>query len=108
MDNVKVVEIKQIQVQINMSPDQWDPIRFKKEPDTTVWHKAKLLNQRVAKNAPNMNIFKFYRDLARFADELGYGDSDVLIELTEYLYQVPLDFDALETHDVEQSGTISG
>ncbi len=94
MDNVKVVEIKQIQVQVNMTPDQWDPSN--KDADTTRWHKAKLLNQRVSKNAPNMNALEFYKDIARFADEQGFGDSDVIIELTEYLYQIPLDFDALE------------
>ena len=90
MDNVQVREVRSVVIDINMTPDQWDPNN--RQADTTRWHKARLLNQRVAKFAPTANQKEFYENLARFANELGFGDSDVIIELTEYLYQQPLEF----------------
>ena len=90
MQNVEVVEIRKIEIKINMTPDQWDPRNT--QADTTRWHKARLLNQRVAKVGPTTNQLQLYTDLSRFANELGFGDSDVIIELVEYLYQQPLEF----------------
>ena len=95
MKNVQVVEVKQIQIKINMTPDQWDPNNH--SSDTTRWHKSKLLNSRVAKNAPVMSVVDFYMDLARFAHEIGFGDNDVVIKLTEYLYQTKLDFPEVQS-----------
>ena len=92
MKNVEVREVRSIVIDINMSPSEWDPRRFNTDPSTTIWHKAKLLNQRVAKYAPGMGQKEFYTNLARFADEIGYGDSDVIIKLVEYLYNSPLEF----------------
>ncbi len=101
MNNVEVKEIRKIEVVINMTPDQWDPNN--KSADTTRWHKARLLNQRVAKYAPTLGVVDFYMNIARFAHELGFGDNDVIIQLTEYLYGTKLEF-----YDVNDAATSTG
>lgn len=75
---------------INLTPTQWDP----KEKGTVGWreHMAKLLNLRVKKLAPTCNPSEFFENLARFADEIGFGEMDTIIEVTERVYNVELIF----------------
>ncbi len=90
MQNVQVLEIKQIQIKISMTPEQWDPRAFA-VADTTRWHKTRLLNERVAKFAPGMGMVEFHTNLSRFANEIGYGDPGVIVSLVEYLYGTSLE-----------------
>lgn len=89
---LKVEEIKSIKVTIDMTPDEWDP-SGQTGPDTTRWHKAKLLNQRVAKFAPTLGAVEFYLNIARFAHEQGFGDTAVIVKVTEYIYSTRLVFE---------------
>jgi len=94
MDNIEVKEVRSIVVEINLTPDQWDPNNH--DADTTRWHKAKLLNQRAAKYAPEQGSVEFYMNLARFANELGFGDINVIVAVTEHIYDTRLIFDSEE------------
>lgn len=89
---LKVEEVRSIKVSIDMTPDEWDPTNLS-GADTTRWHKAKLLNQRVAKNAPTMGAVEFYMNIARFAHEQGFGDTAVIVKVTEYIYKTRLIFE---------------
>lgn len=92
MNNIEITEVRSIKININMTPDQWDPNNH--DADTTRWHKAKLLNQRVAKYAPELDVVQFYMNLARFANELGFGDNNVIVEVAEHIYNTRLVFDS--------------
>lgn len=89
---LKVEEVKTIKVTIEMTPDEWDPSNLL-GADTTRWHKAKLLNQRVAKFAPTLGAVEFYLNIARFAHEQGFGDTSVIVKVTEYIYKTRLVFE---------------
>lgn len=89
---LKVEEVKTIKVTIEMTPDEWDPSNLS-GADTTRWHKAKLLNQRVAKFAPTLGAVEFYLNIARFAHEQGFGDTGVIVKVTEYIYKTRLVFE---------------
>lgn len=88
---LKVEEVRTIKVICEMTPDEWDG-RAGSVADTTRWHKAKLLNQRVSKIAPTLDPIQFYQNMARFAHEQGFGDIDVVIRVTEEIYNITLEF----------------
>lgn len=88
---LKVEEIKSVKVTCEMTPDEWAPNSFG-VADTTRWHKAKLLNQRVSKFAPTLGPIEFYLNISRFSHELGFGDTDVIIQVTEEIYNTELIF----------------
>jgi hypothetical protein len=93
---IKVEEVRSIKVSCNYTPDQWDPNNQAVGADTTRWHKAKLLNQRVEKYAPTSDAVQLYMNLSRFATEQGFGDIGVVIKVVEYIYRTKLIFEDQE------------
>jgi hypothetical protein len=91
---VKEVVVKTIE-NVNLTPTDWDPTNLSGS-DTNRWHKAKLLNNRVVKNYKTMDAVQFYMDMARFAAELGFGDINVIVAVTEHIYDTRLIFDSEE------------
>lgn len=89
---LKVEEVRTIKVTCDMKPDEWDPDNLAVGADTTRWHKSKLLNQRIEKNAPLMDPVALYSNIAKFAHEQGFGDIRVIIKVIEDIYQVRLVF----------------
>lgn len=89
---LKVEEVRSIKVSINYTPNKWDPTNLS-GTDTNRWHKAKLLNQRVEKYAPQLSPMEFYVNIDCFAQNLGFGDPNVIAAITEYIYKTKLVFE---------------
>lgn len=91
MNNIEVTEVRSIVVKINMSPEEWDPFNTSGNL-TNREHKARLLNERVSKYAPELDVVDFYMNLSRFALAIAFGDIGVIIKVTEYIYNTRLVF----------------
>ena len=85
---LKVEEIVSIKVTIDYKHNEWDPLGQSKGSDSTLCHKAKLMNERVMKYAPILKPFEFYKNISRFAKEQGFGDLRVIKKVTEEIYKI--------------------
>lgn len=86
---IKVVD------EINLTPEQWDSQAFRK--GTVGWrlHMSKILNLRVTKLAPQcQDAVSFYNLLERFSREIGFGEVDVIAQITEHVYNCKLQFNS--------------
>lgn len=78
--------------EIKLTPEQWDT----RGHGVVGWrlHMAKILNQRVVTLAPrHSDPIEFYKQLIRFADEIGYGEQATVIAVTERIYNIRLRFE---------------
>lgn len=86
--DIKVREVKQIIVEeINLTANEWD----KSLRGTVGWrsHMSTLMNQRVKRLAPQCSSpDEFFERMFQYTQDIGFGDYEVVVKLTETLYKV--------------------